>query len=81
MERRKLASIHLSYQGKPAFVRNSAERFKRLVAKFYNNKVHVSIDDTETSATIEAFYDETNYKNDLVKIGGLFYQAMGGFEE
>lgn len=78
---KKLKSINLSYQGKPEFVKASAEKFKRLAAKFYNNKVHVTIDDTETHADIEAFYDESNYQNDLTKIGGIFYQAMGGFEE
>lgn len=40
---KKLKSINLSYQGKPKFVKESAEKFKRLVAKFYNNKVRVTI--------------------------------------
>lgn len=81
MERKKLAFVNLSYHGKPEFIKVSADRLRRLAAKFYNNKINVIIDETETSANIEAFYDESNYKNDLIKIGGIFYQAMGGLEE
>ncbi len=78
---KKLKTVRLSYQGKPQFVKESAERLKRLASQFYNNKVKITFNGDQTQADIEALYDEANFQNDLTKIGGLFYQAMGGFEE